>query len=666
MLRTRLLQWWLVLSLIVMPLSALANESDNTTTTTTTTVPDTTTTTIPGEVEEIETFDGPEETTTTTTVPEDNTTTTTTTTVPETYEQTTDIIIPEDELDSQGNEVENNIQIDDKHSNGNWNCCGMEDFHMNLHYFQHGNDSNDYTFTLPETTTVDEEELEIDIYEVGFRIGALNNDGTVTYTHTDETTQENVLEGQDNTDIENMFEDVVYNIYDTLETFIESFTITINDWSLLDNISFKYIQPTTTTTTTTTLPPPPEPEPEPEPYIPPPPPEPETFVVILDNGEEAEYQQHEIDDGTVERDNQRKKNFEIYGVELTDEQIERGDLEQYDIEIIDDEDMVEDGEELPDDVDIPDVDENRYKDEPKYEEDEEENIDEEIREFNDTVLEVEEYLETFEEVEIIIIEDIKDIDIDIDDFDTEFEEIEDEPNEKDIRRDDTAEPEVQPLEDITEELEEILTEEMVEEEIEELEEIIEIPDIEEEDLSDEEIEEAIETFVQELDTEEVVEVLEEVNDIGVQNLEQATEEVQEIVQAVVEEAIEEIEELTEEQVEVVAEVLQVQTEDVEIIAEAVKEDEVVAEAVEEYVERAVENADVENYTLADVVTEVQFETFLENPIDTFVDIDFEDISIRSIGDDMTQDQKEKAQEVVVPVILTRIATMAAFVFRKSL
>ena len=59
MLRTRLLQWWLVLSLIVMPLSAVANESDNTTTTTTTTVPTTTTTTIPGETEEVETFDGP-------------------------------------------------------------------------------------------------------------------------------------------------------------------------------------------------------------------------------------------------------------------------------------------------------------------------------------------------------------------------------------------------------------------------------------------------------------------------------------------------------------------------------------------------------------------------------------------------------------------------------
>ena len=634
----------------MLPISALANEEEQENTTTTTT------TTIPGEVEEIETFDGPEETTTTT-IPEETettTTTTTTTTIPE-WEQSTDIDLPEDELDSQGNEVENNIQIDDKHSNGNWSCCGMTDFHMNLHYFQHGNDSNDYTFTLPETTTVDEEELDIDIYEVGFRIGALNNDGTVTYTHTDETTQVNVLEGQDNTDIENMFEDVVYNIYDTLETFIESFTITINDWSLLDDISFKYIQPTTTTTT---LPPPPEPEPEP--YIPPPPPEPEVFTVILDNGEEAEYQQHEIDDGTVERDNQRKKNLEIYGVELTDEQIERGDLEQYDIEIIEEEDMGELGEEFFDDVDIPEF----VEDEPTEEELEretkklelEEEIEififedeEEIEEFIDTVIEVEEFLEEFEEVEIIIIEDIKDIEID--DIEIVEEIIEDENN-----------IEVLPLEDITEEVKEILTEEMVDEKVAELEEVIEI----EEDLTDEEVAEAIEVFVQELDTEEVVEVLEEVNDIGVQNLDQATEEVQEVVQAVVEEAIEDVSELTKEQVEVVAEVLQVQTEDVEIIAEAVKEDEVVAEAVEEYVERAVENADVENYTLADVVTEVQFETFLENPIETFVDIDLTEINIANIGDDMTQDQKEKAQEVVVPVILTRIATMAAFVFRKTI
>ena len=182
-----------------------------------------------------------------------------------------------------------------------------------------------------------------------------------------------------------------------------------------------------------------------------------------------------------------------------------------------------------------------------------------------------------------------------------------------------------------------------------------------------EVEEVIEDIViEEVSTQEVIEVIEQVNDIGVQNLDQATEEVQEVVQAVVEEAIENVEDLSEEQVAVVAEVLQVEEDDVEIIAEAVKDDEVVAEAVEEYVERAVENADVENYTLADVVTEVQYEAFLENPIETFVDLDFKGITLDNIGDDMTNDQKEKAQEVVVPVILTRIATMAAFVFRRSL
>ena len=42
------------------------------------------------------------------------------------------------------------------------------------------------------------------------------------------------------------------------------------------------------------------------------------------------------------------------------------------------------------------------------------------------------------------------------------------------------------------------------------------------------------------------------------------------------------------------------------------------------------------------------------------------VTLSSIGDDMTTDQKEKSQEVVVPVILTRIASMAAFMFRKTL
>ena len=154
---------------LIYPLPVYANEGD-TTTTTTTTVPTTTTTTIPGETEEVETFDGPleeeveeetEETTGTTTTT--TTSTTTTTTVP-TYEQATDIELPEDQLDLNGNEVENNIVINN-HYDGQFGCT---DFCMNLHYMQHGNDSEDYTFILPETTTVDEEELDIEIYEVGF------------------------------------------------------------------------------------------------------------------------------------------------------------------------------------------------------------------------------------------------------------------------------------------------------------------------------------------------------------------------------------------------------------------------------------------------------------------------------------------------------------------
>jgi len=168
----------------------------------------------------------------------------------------------------------------------------------------------------------------------------------------------------------------------------------------------------------------------------------------------------------------------------------------------------------------------------------------------------------------------------------------------------------------------------------------------------------IEEIVQEVLDEPVQEIIEE------KPVEEYTEEDIEIVQAVVEEAIKDVENLTPEQVDVVADVLKVETEDVAIIAEAVKSDKVVAEAVEIFVERAVENADVEDYTLADVVTEIQFENFIENPIEVLVD--FNTIDITTIGDDMTNDQKEKAQEVVVPVILTRIATMAAFIFRKTI
>jgi len=574
-----------------------------------------------------------------------------------------------------------------------------------------------------------------------------------------------------------MWEDIVYNIYDQANLFIDKFVITINDWALVDDIEIKYIDTTTTTLDPLTI-------------------QrnanfasygisetdeergireeeeaiivqeqiayqeaiqneieanaqetgiyetdyergyreaTEIIVVVLDDGTEGGYTQNEIEDGTIDRENQRAVNEELYGVALTDEQIERGDLENYGIEIID-EDIYKEEEQFIDDADILDIEYIELEDEEYIELTEEELLEleaemereakeleyeqeieffefeseEKAKEFIDTLIELEEIDLEIYEVEIfeddIVVDEVDWIDIYIEndlfppteeEIQEDLMEVQDELVETlhgdDTKREDELQDEeilVEQIQDFEEkdtsrgifETEEVveLTEEEVAVEVAEIEEIIvieieiateeEIEEFTEEELVEyeEAKEEAIQEYVEELTEEEVVEVLEEVNDVGVQNLDQATEEVQEIVQAVVEEAIADVEELTEEQVEVVAEVLQVEAEDVELIAESVKDDVIVAEAVEEYVERAVENAEVENYTLADVVTEISYESFIENPIETFVDFNnLGDISIANIGDDMTNDQKEKAQEVVVPVILTRIATMAAFIYRRG-
>ena len=588
------------------------------------------------------------------------------------------MVIPEDDLDLNGNEVENNIDI-----NNTWTGqYGCTDYCINLEFRQHGGEGKDYEFDLPETTTIEEEEYDIDIYEVGFTIGALNNESTVTYTHTDETTQTNTIEAQVFTSAESMYETIVYNIRETLDTFIDKFTLTLNDWTLVDDISFKYTT-TTTTTTTTTLPPPP-------PVVFEPPPEPEKVIVILDNGEEAEYEEYEIEDGTVERDNERKKNFELYGVELTDEQIERGDLELYDIEATEeegffskDDDLVFDMEEEFSDEEFNDLTEEEISELEKQMEidakaleleDTIEIIDfeseEQAEEYIETVLEVEEFLENFEEVEIVIIEDFVLDEIEIIEIIEESKSKDDiEITEKVLEDEDIVK--VLPLEDITEEDTEVFSQEMVDEEIAELEEIVEVPIIEE-DVTEEEAEALIEEYVEELETEEVIEIIEEVNDIGVENLNQVDEEVIEVIAQVVEEVITiaQEEEITDEQAEVIGEVLgfdeETAKEDVEIIAEAVKEDPIVAEAVESFVEKAVENADtsLQPYTLADVVVEVQFEKLQTEGLGAIIDTDLSKIKFDEIGADMTQDQREKAQEVIVPTILVRLAS--AVILRKTI
>ena len=387
---------------------------------------------------------------------------------------------------------------------------------------------------------------------------------------------------------------------------------------------------TTSSTTTTTEPPPP----------PPPPPTTTTtlYVVVNEDGSTSEYTETEVEDGTVDRDNQRKANEDKYGCYMTDAQIERGDcdipeeeeevVEEKEEEVIIEEDEKEqpDTEEVisDDDVVVPEVvvdDEDKEPVEQPKEEVIEDELDQEIP-GDDDIRE-----------EGVQEEDVKDED----NKEEEIKEEEEVEETKEIILEPEEEPEELEQEPVQDPVE--LTKEEIAVEVAEVEEIVE-------DIKEVEVEE--------LETEQVIEVLTEVADVGVENLTEVSEDVLEVVSEVIEEVItiatEEV--LTEEQVEVVQEVLNLEEpEDVQIIAEAVKEDEAVAEAVEEYVERAVENADVEDYNLADVVTEIQTEEFLADPVGAFTDIDIAAIDLTQLGDTMTSTQKEKAQEVVVPVII---------------
>ncbi len=112
-------------------------------------------------------------------------------------------------------------------------------------------------------------------------------------------------------------------------------------------------------------------------------------------------------------------------------------------------------------------------------------------------------------------------------------------------------------------------------------------------------------------------------------------------------------ELNPEQSKELAKDLGIKAEEVVLIAEIAKENPAVAAAVVEFAEKAAENEDAPMpYTLADAVTEIQTEAFLADPLGVLTDIDFEKLlSPTEWGKDMTDDQREKVQEVVIPVIL---------------
>jgi len=319
-------------------------------------------------------------------------------------------------------------------------------------------------------------------------------------------------------------------------------------------------------------------------------------------------------------------------------------------------------------------------------------VDEEkLDEFIDVIIEIEKNIDFEEyeyEEEILIIDiDIEDIILIIEDettLPTDKENLEDEETnfpEDDFDKVPSEEgseevlfPEPIFVEEVSEEVQ--LTEEEVEIFLEETEtaiaEVVEIPvesiEIIEEEvletLTDEEveayeeiIEEVVVAIVEELETDEQVKVIEAVAKASVQDLAKADTTTKAVVQAIVNEVttVETVAELTEEQKETVGAVLgfkeDTAAEDVGIISEQAAKDENTAQAVDEYVERAIENTNVENYTLADVVTEIQIEAFVSNPIGALVDVQLDEIVFSEIGKDMTSDQKEKAQEVVIPVII---------------
>ena len=530
-------------------------------------------------------------------------------------------------------------------------------------------------------------EFSEDVYEIGFLVGAVNNSYSVKYYYSDSTDETIQKSGQDNSNFSTMYDSFYKSFTDynndeaNTDKFITKFEVTVSDPSLVDTLYWQYqdipvtttTSSTTTTTTTTTVPPTTTTSSTTTSStttsttttttstttttLPPPPTTTTTTlapVIVEINGEEVEYTQAEVDDGTVDRDIERQANEEEWGCYVTDIALERGDCPAYNdylkqeeekeevIIDIKDEEITDTKTELPNDDDV--VLEVESDDEIKDIEDKvvEEIVEEEIK------IDVKELEEEFKfEEEEIVIEIPEEIIIIIEE-DVEEEVIEDELDEEILTDDTESEAEIQEEDELVIEEEVIEEVELTEEEIQE-----EVKEVEEK------IEAIQETNVEELETEQVVEIIEEVNDAGLENLDEVSEDVLEVVAEVVEQSIAKADELTEEQQEVVAEVLGfTETEDVQVIAEAVKTDKTVAKAVEEYVERVVENADIEDYNLADVTTEITFESLAQGDFSVIIDVDLDAINLTNITDDMSSQQKEKAQEVIVPTIMVRILSLA--------
>lgn len=124
--------------------------------------------------------------------------------------------------------------------------------------------------------------------------------------------------------------------------------------------------------------------------------------------------------------------------------------------------------------------------------------------------------------------------------------------------------------------------------------------------------------------------------------------------------------LTPEQKQAVASTLGIKASEIALVAELAKEDPVIASALESFAEKAADNKDAPMpYTIADAITEVQAEAFLSDPIGAFTNIDLEKVlSPSEWGKDMTDDQREKVQEIVVSTIIAGNIVAASMTRRK--
>jgi hypothetical protein len=125
--------------------------------------------------------------------------------------------------------------------------------------------------------------------------------------------------------------------------------------------------------------------------------------------------------------------------------------------------------------------------------------------------------------------------------------------------------------------------------------------------------------------------------------------------------------LTPEQKAAVSQSLGIKTEELATVIELAKSDPNIATALQEFGDRANENKDAPMpYTLADAATEVQTEAFLADPLGAVFNIDPVELlsNFSELGMDMTDDQREKAQEVIIPVVLVSNIVSAVIGLRR--